>query len=497
MTHPTCVCGGHPGCELDSAAERPEAFGAAGGGGRDEHPDPAGGQSARCAHRVCRRRRRHGAGWVLQHPGRRRPARRRPRRRPWRRRTLPSPPPARLETHPASGWPLRRDVAVGGGVVLAASSERVVVLTHPAADQFEAFDARCPHAGCRMFQIASNIITCNCHKSTFDAATGDRLGGPAPTGLTPVKSPWRAMRSTSRSTGAAFRPPTGEIPNEPGVYRFRDADGRVIYVGKAKSLRSRLTSYFQDPVGLHQRTRTMVATARSVDWVVVATEVEALSLEYSWIKEYDPRFNVRYRDDKSYPFLAVTLGEEFPRALVMRGEKRPGVRYFGPYAHAWAIRETVDQLLRVFPIRTCSRGVFQRAHTSGRPCLLGYIDKCSAPCVGSISAGGPSRDRRGLLRLHGRRLRRVPQGPRGPDGAGGGRAGLREGGPAARRPVRPPAGAGAQHGGAARPHRCRHRRPGQRRAGGVAAGVPCARRADPRGAWVHRRAGRRRRRGAA
>ncbi len=193
------------------------------------------------------------------------------------------------------------------------------------------------------------------------------------------------MRSTSRSTGAAFRPPTGEIPNEPGVYRFRDADGRVIYVGKAKSLRSRLTSYFQDPIGLHQRTRTMVATARSVDWVVVATEVEALSLEYSWIKEFDPRFNVRYRDDKSYPFLAVTLGEEFPRALVMRGEKRPGVRYFGPYAHAWAIRETVDQLLRVFPIRTCSRGVFQRAHTSGRPCLLGYIDKCSAPCVGSIS----------------------------------------------------------------------------------------------------------------
>jgi excinuclease ABC subunit C len=193
------------------------------------------------------------------------------------------------------------------------------------------------------------------------------------------------MRSTSRSAWAAFRPPTGEIPNEPGVYRFHDADGRVIYVGKAKSLRSRLTSYFQDPGGLHQRTRTMVATARSVDWVVVATEVEALSLEYSWIKEFDPRFNVRYRDDKSYPFLAVTVGEEFPRALVMRGEKRSGVRYFGPYAHAWAIRETVDQLLRVFPMRTCSRGVFQRAHTSGRPCLLGYIDKCSAPCVGSIS----------------------------------------------------------------------------------------------------------------
>jgi excinuclease ABC subunit C len=183
-----------------------------------------------------------------------------------------------------------------------------------------------------------------------------------------------------------FRPAPGQIPTEPGVYRFRDADGRVIYVGKAKNLRSRLTSYFQDPAGLHQRTRTMVATARSVDWVVVDTEVEALTLEYAWIKEFDPRFNVRYRDDKSYPYLAVTVGEEFPRATVMRGEKRNGVRYFGPYAHAWAIRETVDQLLRVFPMRTCSRGVFRRAHASGRPCLLGYIEKCSAPCVGTVTA---------------------------------------------------------------------------------------------------------------
>ena len=182
-----------------------------------------------------------------------------------------------------------------------------------------------------------------------------------------------------------FRPAPGAIPTDPGVYRFRDATGRVIYVGKAKSLRSRLTSYFQDPHGLHPRTQTMVATARSVDWVVVATEVEALQLEYSWIKEFDPRFNVRYRDDKSYPYLAVTLNEEFPRAMVMRGEKRQGVRYFGPYAHAWAIRETVDQLLRVFPMRTCSRGVFRRAHAAGRPCLLGYIDKCSAPCVGAVT----------------------------------------------------------------------------------------------------------------
>lgn len=193
------------------------------------------------------------------------------------------------------------------------------------------------------------------------------------------------MRSTSPDSVAPLRPAPGQIPTEPGVYRFRDAEGRVIYVGKAKNLRSRLTSYFQDPAGLHQRTRTMVASARSVDWVVVATEVEALNLEYAWIKEFDPRFNVRYRDDKSYPFLAVTTGEEFPRALVMRGEKRPGVRYFGPYAHAWAIRETVDQLLRVFPMRTCSRGVFRRAHASGRPCLLGYIEKCSAPCVAAVT----------------------------------------------------------------------------------------------------------------
>ncbi len=185
---------------------------------------------------------------------------------------------------------------------------------------------------------------------------------------------------------ANFRPAPGQIPTEPGVYRFRDGDGRVIYVGKAKNLRSRLTSYFQDPAALHQRTQTMVATARSLDWVVVATEVEALTLEYAWIKEFDPRFNVRYRDDKSYPFLAVTVGEEFPRAMVMRGEKRPGVRYFGPFAHAWAIRETVDQLLRVFPMRTCTRGVFRRAEAAGRPCLLGYIDKCAAPCTGEVTA---------------------------------------------------------------------------------------------------------------
>lgn len=186
---------------------------------------------------------------------------------------------------------------------------------------------------------------------------------------------------------ATYRPAPGEIPDSPGVYRFRDEHGRVIYVGKAKSLRSRLNSYFQDVAGLHQRTQQMVTTAASVQWTVVGTEVEALALEYSWIKEFDPRFNVKYRDDKSYPYLAVTLADQFPRVQVMRGAKRAGTRYFGPYAHAWAIRETVDLLLRVFPVRTCSAGVFKRANQQGRPCLLGYIDKCSAPCVGRISPG--------------------------------------------------------------------------------------------------------------
>ncbi|MEU7084295.1 excinuclease ABC subunit UvrC [Streptomyces achromogenes] len=184
---------------------------------------------------------------------------------------------------------------------------------------------------------------------------------------------------------SSYRPRPGDIPDSPGVYRFRDEHRRVIYVGKAKSLRQRLANYFQDLANLHPRTRTMVTTAASVEWTVVSTEVEALQLEYSWIKEYDPRFNVKYRDDKSYPYLAVTLNEQFPRVQVMRGLKKKGVRYFGPYAHAWAIRDTVDLLLRVFPVRTCSAGVFKNAARTGRPCLLGYIDKCSAPCVGRIT----------------------------------------------------------------------------------------------------------------
>ncbi|MFI2199356.1 excinuclease ABC subunit UvrC [Streptomyces sp. NPDC020192] len=184
---------------------------------------------------------------------------------------------------------------------------------------------------------------------------------------------------------SSYRPRPGEIPDSPGVYRFRDEHRRVIYVGKAKSLRQRLANYFQDLANLHPRTRTMVTTAASVEWTVVSTEVEALQLEYSWIKEYDPRFNVKYRDDKSYPYLAVTMNEEFPRVQVMRGHKKKGVRYFGPYGHAWAIRDTVDLLLRVFPVRTCSAGVFKNAARTGRPCLLGYIGKCSAPCVDRIS----------------------------------------------------------------------------------------------------------------
>jgi excinuclease ABC subunit C len=185
---------------------------------------------------------------------------------------------------------------------------------------------------------------------------------------------------------SSYRPAPGTIPDAPGVYRFRDPTGRVIYVGKAKSLRSRLNSYFADTFSLHARTQQMVTTAAAVDWVTVSSEVEALQLEFSWIKEFDPRFNVKYRDDKSYPFLAVTLNEEYPRLQVMRGAKRKGVRYFGPYSHAWAIRETLDLLLRVFPARTCSTGVFKRAGQIGRPCLLGYIGKCSAPCVGTVSA---------------------------------------------------------------------------------------------------------------
>src|SRR5918997_3288049 len=192
--------------------------------------------------------------------------------------------------------------------------------------------------------------------------------------------PWSGRQTRS----VVQRPPAGTIPDCPGSYQFRDAQGRVIYVGKAKSLRSRLNSYFGDPRSLPSRTAQMVAVADTVEWIEVRNEVEALMLEYSLIKQHKPRFNVRLRDDKSYPFLAVTLSDEWPRARVMRGARQKGTRYFGPYAHAYAIRETLDLLLRTFPIRTCSDNKFERHQKLGRPCLLFHIEKCTGPCVGEI-----------------------------------------------------------------------------------------------------------------
>ncbi|WP_209373119.1 excinuclease ABC subunit UvrC [Brevibacterium renqingii] len=183
---------------------------------------------------------------------------------------------------------------------------------------------------------------------------------------------------------SSYRPATGTIPTSAGVYKFRDPDRRVIYVGKAKNLRNRLNSYFSNPAQLHPRTSTMVHTANSVEWTVVDTEVEALQLEWTWINEYNPRFNVMFRDDKSYPYLAITMNEEVPRAYITRGKRRKGIKYFGPFAQVWAIKDTLDLLLRAFPMRTCTPGVYRRAERSGRPCLLGYIDKCAAPCVGQI-----------------------------------------------------------------------------------------------------------------
>lgn len=184
---------------------------------------------------------------------------------------------------------------------------------------------------------------------------------------------------------ASYRPPAGTIPTSPGVYTFRDSDDRVLYVGKAKNLRNRLSNYFQDPAHLNPRIRTMVHTADHVQWTVVSSEFEALNLEYTWIKKFAPRFNVMYRDDKTYPMLAVSVKETYPRAFLYRGPRRKGVRYFGPYPKAWAIRETLESLTRVFPVRTCTTGVYRRHEQLGRPCLLGYIDRCSAPCVGRVS----------------------------------------------------------------------------------------------------------------
>lgn len=184
---------------------------------------------------------------------------------------------------------------------------------------------------------------------------------------------------------AVQRPPSGSIPTSPGSYQFKDSHGRVLYVGKASNLRQRLSNYFQDTEMLHPRTAAMVSAASTVEWIEVRNELEALMLEYSLIKQHRPRFNVRLRDDKSYPFLAVTLDDPWPRAVVVRGTKRKGVRYFGPYAHAWAIRDTLDLLVRTFPVRTCSQGKFNQHQRLGRPCLLFHIEKCSGPCVGEVS----------------------------------------------------------------------------------------------------------------
>ncbi len=183
----------------------------------------------------------------------------------------------------------------------------------------------------------------------------------------------------------AWRPKAGEIPTQPGVYRFRDATSRVLYVGKAKNLRSRLSNYFAPLETLHNRTRRMVQTAESVEWTVVSSDFEALQLEYTWIKEFDPPFNVQYKDDKSYPYLAITLGDPVPRVLVTRNKGIANARYFGPYSRAWAIRETVDIMLKAFPMRSCSDTTYKRAQQTGRPCLLGDIGKCAAPCVGRVT----------------------------------------------------------------------------------------------------------------
>lgn len=186
-------------------------------------------------------------------------------------------------------------------------------------------------------------------------------------------------------TQLSFRPKTSEIPTQPGVYRFLDKRGRVLYVGKAKNLKSRLTSYFGTFSKLHERTQRMLLAASDVKWTIVDTEYDALQLEFMWIKEFDPPYNVRFRDDKSYPYLAISVSEDVPRAFITRNREIRGLRYFGPYTQAWAIRETLDTLLKVYPVRSCSKGVYDRAVRSGRPCLLAEIGKCSAPCVDRIS----------------------------------------------------------------------------------------------------------------
>jgi excinuclease ABC subunit C len=192
------------------------------------------------------------------------------------------------------------------------------------------------------------------------------------------------MAASARPT-VAYKPKPGEIPTNPGVYRFRDASGRVLYVGKAKNLRARLSNYFAPLHTLHERTRRMVLTAASVEWTVVPTDVDSLQLEYQWIKEFDPPFNVRYRDDKSYPFMAITLADEAPRVIVTRNRRIPGAKYFGPYPKVWAVHDTIDLMIKVFPIRTCSDASYKKAMASGRPCFPGQIGRCGGPCSMKVS----------------------------------------------------------------------------------------------------------------
>ena len=193
------------------------------------------------------------------------------------------------------------------------------------------------------------------------------------------------MARAARPDAIPWRPKPSEIPTGPGVYRFLDERGRVLYVGKAINLRARLSNYFQPLRRLHERTRHMVLTASSVEWTSVGSDFEALQLEYTWIKEFNPPFNVKFRDDKTYPYLAVTLGDEAPRVMVTRNHKIPGARYFGPYPKIWAVRETIDLLVRAFPIRTCSDSSYQRAMATGRPCFPGQIGRCGGPCSQKVS----------------------------------------------------------------------------------------------------------------
>ena len=188
------------------------------------------------------------------------------------------------------------------------------------------------------------------------------------------------MGTISSRPTVAYKPRPGEIPTNPGVYRFRDAAGRVLYVGKAKNLRARLSNYFAPLRTLHERTRRMVTSAASVEWTVVASDVDSLQLEYMWIKEFDPPFNVRYRDDKSYPFMAITLADEAPRVIVTRNRRIPGAKYFGPYPKVWAVHDTIDLMIKVFPIRTCSDASYKKAMATGRPCFPGQIGRCGGPC---------------------------------------------------------------------------------------------------------------------